>query len=227
MNKESALTAIGLPGEFGAALLILGLVLLLAPYFAGHDFGAFKIPAFKPALKRRLRVLGPAIFVLVVVMHIPIIQTESPTPAVPKSPPAADVSGPGSVKIESSGARGTATVGESQVSEYNSASILVFARDSQTGAPITDLAPRGHTGNCKSVILLPVGVRLITKLVPPGGCVLEPTNIYNDHTGAYTLSVMTVAKTGPCPWKKGQYHYLLEVNTSEHRGQSFGTIVID
>ena len=78
----------------------------------------------------------------------------------------------------------------------------------------------------QSVIPFPVGWSLRTKLVPAGGYTLQPTHVYNDGKGSYTLSVMTVAKKGACPWKKGEYHYLLEINLNQYKGRSIGQIVI-
>jgi hypothetical protein len=129
--------------------------------------------------------------------------------------------------LEVSGAGGTARAGNAAVSEYNSASILVVAQDRQTGAPIVTLAPRGHTGTQTTVIPLPRGWNLDVRMVPPGGCVLEPTHTYNDGSGAYTLSVMTVARDGPCPWLKGEYQFTLRINIDGLQGQALGRIVID
>ena len=130
------------------------------------------------------------------------------------------------ITLESHGAKATATVGESRISEYNRADILISAHDNKTGEGIASLAQRGHSGDGRSVIPLPTGWSLRTKLVPAGGCTLKPTNIYNDGKGSYTLSVMTIAKKGACPWKKGEYHYLLEINVNRYKGSSIGQIVI-
>ena len=130
------------------------------------------------------------------------------------------------ITLDSHGAQATASVGESRTSEYNRADILISAYDNKTGAGISSLAQKGHLGNGRSVITLPTGWSLRTKLVPAGGCTLKPTHIYNDGEGSYTLSVMTVAKQGACPWKKGKYHYVLEINLNQYKGRSTGQIII-
>ncbi len=38
---------------------------------------------------------------------------------------------------------------------------------------------------------------------------------------------MTAAKSGACPWKRGEYHYFLKVNANGWQGGSIGKIVID
>jgi hypothetical protein len=225
MDKTSLLSSIGLPGEFGVALLLLALVLLLAPYFAGHDFGVVKIPAFSDIAQRRLRVLGPLAMLVALALHIPMIKPEGKPPDVQKSLDGTPKSS--SMLIESDGAKATAKEGDARISNDNRADILIFARESETGAGIGSLTSRGHTGDANSVIPLPPGWGLATKLVPPGGCTLQPTHVYNDGTGGYSLSVMTVARKGPCPWLKGEYRFQLQIHVGQYRGASMGKIVID
>jgi hypothetical protein len=133
----------------------------------------------------------------------------------------------GVASMQSQGAQATATAGNAAISNYNRADIVILALDGATGAGASSLAPAGHTGDANSQIPLPNGWTLVTKLVPAGGCVLQPTHIYNDGQGGYTLSVMTVAKGGACPWKKGEYHYLLRVSAQGYQGGTIGKIVID
>jgi hypothetical protein len=61
-----------IPQAFGAVLLSLSLILTLAPYFAGHDFGIFKIPSFREPTNRRLKFGGPIALALAIVLHLPI-----------------------------------------------------------------------------------------------------------------------------------------------------------
>jgi|LGOV01.1.fsa_nt_gb hypothetical protein len=77
-NKEGILRFIGLPDEFGYLLLVISIVLLMAPYFAGHDFGIFKIPDFKPETRKYLKIIGPLFFVLIIVLHLPIVSKPNP-----------------------------------------------------------------------------------------------------------------------------------------------------
>lgn len=69
--NDGLLRALGLPDQFGQILLLAGLVLCLAPYVHGVDFGAFKIPSFEPAVRSRLKVLGPVWLLLAVLAHVP------------------------------------------------------------------------------------------------------------------------------------------------------------
>lgn len=62
---------LGLPNEFGILLLILCLVLTLAPYFSGYDFGVIRIPTFGVRIKRRLKFIGPISLLLVFALHFP------------------------------------------------------------------------------------------------------------------------------------------------------------
>jgi len=56
---------------FGGALLALGLVLLLAPYFPGMDLGSIKIPQFSQDVRMRLKWIGPLAPILAVAFHVP------------------------------------------------------------------------------------------------------------------------------------------------------------
>lgn len=60
-----------LPQEFGALLLSLALILTLAPYLSGHDFGIFKIPDFGVSARNNLKWIGPALLVTGIIIHIP------------------------------------------------------------------------------------------------------------------------------------------------------------
>ena len=73
MNTEakSILDLIGLPTGFGVTLLVMSLALFLAPYLAGYDFGAIKIPKFPSDWKRRLKWIGPIVLCLMITIHIP------------------------------------------------------------------------------------------------------------------------------------------------------------
>lgn len=69
---KSILDLLGLPGAFGGTLLVLSLILALAPYFAGLDFGVIKVPDFSPEWRRRLKWLGPFTLVFMIFIHIPL-----------------------------------------------------------------------------------------------------------------------------------------------------------
>ena len=79
---QSSLSYLGLPEQFGVALLLLALVLLLSPYLADTDLGVIKIPEFNPIVKRRLRILGPIAMVAAVLLHVPLVPKEETSKAV-------------------------------------------------------------------------------------------------------------------------------------------------
>lgn len=86
VERVSLFKLSGLPDAFGVILLVFSFILCLSPYFSGADFGVFKIPLFTPTAKRWLRILGPVIFILVVLFYLPLWQT---TPAQVSNPAAA------------------------------------------------------------------------------------------------------------------------------------------
>ena len=71
--KENLIKTFGLPEPFGLTLLIIGLILALAPWLSGHDFGIFKIPQFSLRIRKALRILGPIFLIVAIVVHIPIV----------------------------------------------------------------------------------------------------------------------------------------------------------
>lgn len=73
MGKQSVLTALAIPAEFDAALLLLCLILILAPYLAGHDFGILRIPEFDPRTAKRVGRIGLVALSVVLLMHVPLL----------------------------------------------------------------------------------------------------------------------------------------------------------
>ena len=92
---KSILDLLGLPGAFGGTLLVLSLILALAPYFAGLDFGVIKIPDFSPEWRRRLKWLGPFALVLMILIHIPFYAPDAEPPA-----PGTQIAGKGIIPPE-------------------------------------------------------------------------------------------------------------------------------
>ena len=80
-DKTSIIKILGLPEAFTAVLLIIGLILSLAPYFSGADFGLFKIPQFTDTARKKLKIIGPVIFLLLVTLFIPMIHLRAITPS--------------------------------------------------------------------------------------------------------------------------------------------------
>ncbi len=77
--NDSILQLLGLPQPFGVTLLGLGLIVTLAPYIGGSDFGLFKVPAFSPNVHGRLRVLGPLLLFGAVALHMPLVAKSQKT----------------------------------------------------------------------------------------------------------------------------------------------------
>jgi hypothetical protein len=88
VQSVSILKTLDLPPQFGVLVLSFAFILLVAPYFAGLDFGVFKVPEFSQGLRRRLVLLGPICFALAVIVHIPILRSA----VGPIPPPAIDSS---------------------------------------------------------------------------------------------------------------------------------------
>ena len=61
----------GIPTEFGILLLTLSLILFLAPYFSGTDFGVIKIPIFSSKAKKRLILFGPFLILGTIILFLP------------------------------------------------------------------------------------------------------------------------------------------------------------
>lgn len=64
-TRESLFQLAQLPAGFGQTILVLALILMLTPYFAGADFGVVKIPILNHVTKLRLRWLGPLVMLAV------------------------------------------------------------------------------------------------------------------------------------------------------------------
>jgi len=63
----------GLPETFAVLLLTFSFILLLAPYFSGADFGLFKIPQFTDSARKKLKIIGPIVFLALVMSFVPLI----------------------------------------------------------------------------------------------------------------------------------------------------------
>jgi len=75
-KRLSTFDLIKLPQTFEVVLLTLGLILLVSPYIGGADFGIFKVPIFKTAIKQFLQYFGPFLFLLIIALFIPIWKSE-------------------------------------------------------------------------------------------------------------------------------------------------------
>lgn len=89
MAVTSVLDRMNLPDGFGYLLLVLALILTLAPWFHGQDFGLLKIPDFAPRTRRVLLLVGPLALLLAVGLHAPLHEARSP-PLPPAVDPVGD-----------------------------------------------------------------------------------------------------------------------------------------
>ncbi len=72
MDSKNIFGMLGLPEAFGVIVLVLMLILFLAPYTTGKDFGIFKIPEFSSNTQRRLKLWGPITLFLGFLLFIPL-----------------------------------------------------------------------------------------------------------------------------------------------------------
>lgn len=72
MDRSSLFKMSGLPEPFGVVLLVFSLILLLAPYFSGANFGLFEIPIVNESAKKLLKTVGPILFVSCILFFVPV-----------------------------------------------------------------------------------------------------------------------------------------------------------
>jgi tetratricopeptide (TPR) repeat protein len=77
-DKINVIKFLGIPDAFAVVVLTFIFILCLAPYFSGDDFGLFKIPQFTEVARKRLKIIGPIVFLsLVALLFIPMISLRS------------------------------------------------------------------------------------------------------------------------------------------------------
>ncbi len=130
------------------------------------------------------------------------------------------------LRFHTQGHATTASAGESGASSQKRAVIEVQA--TEDGVPVDDLAPLGFVGNETSVIALPPGWTLSTKLVGPGGCEMVP--ILFSHVSAgegyYSISVIPSTANPACVWKSGTYSYVVQYSDGKRVGTALGSLTI-
>ncbi|WP_171236891.1 tudor domain-containing protein [Ruegeria sp. HKCCA6837] len=87
----SILERANLPDGFGYVLLVFGLILTLAPWFHGRDFGIVKIPQFENDQRRKLKLIGPAILTAAILLHLPFSAETVGTELTRNTPPGSSV----------------------------------------------------------------------------------------------------------------------------------------
>lgn len=82
-ERVSIIKLLGLPETFAVVLLTFSFILLLAPYFSGADFGLFKIPQFTDSARKKLKIIGPIVFLALVMLFVPMIRVPKSNDSVP------------------------------------------------------------------------------------------------------------------------------------------------
>jgi len=136
------------------------------------------------------------------------------------------VSMAGEYKIQTLATQSNAGVGEGGAEVAASALITVVV--TFNGLPATQL---GETvGDGTSEVTLPAGWTLTDHTVPPGGCMLSPTEFYNWEDGSYSIRVVPFLGTEGCTWLAGDYHYVVKLEKGRRpvglRGSGLGSLTI-
>lgn len=161
------------------------------------------------------------------------ISMAAPTPEISRTAPMAAKmqlkakSGAHGYIVQTAGNAGNARAGEKGASVASSALLSVVV-SRKNGRPATNLG--ANVGNGTSGITLPARWGLFSNLnVPPGGCLLSPTQFYNWGNGAYNIRVVPFLNTPTCKWLSGDYHYVVQVknNNGQVIGLGLGTLTID
>jgi hypothetical protein len=113
--------------------------------------------------------------------------------------------------------------GESGANIGSSALIDVLVTDTN-GNPVTNLG--ANVGNGNGAINLPTGWTLDIATVPPGGCLVTPTQFSNQRDGVYSIRVVPFLNNASCRWLSGDYIYRVQVDTSSYDGSALGILSI-
>ncbi|MBF8275632.1 MAG: hypothetical protein HW390_705 [Candidatus Brocadiaceae bacterium] len=129
--------------------------------------------------------------------------------------------------VQTEGNASNASAGESGAAISSSALISVVVTNS-LGAPVSNLG--SSTGDGTSEIELPDGWTLSSGFnVPPGGCLMTPTQFYNAGDGIYTIRVVPFVDNQSCTWLEGDYHYAVALSTKggkPYKGSGLGVLTI-
>lgn len=127
------------------------------------------------------------------------------------------------VSLQTEATASNAAVGESGAAIASSALIDVLVLDTN-GRPVSNLAT--NVGNGTSAITLPSGWTLNTSIVPPGGCLMSPTQFSNQGNGVYSIRVVPFVNNPSCRWLAGDYLYTVRVSTPTQDGSVLGKLSI-
>jgi len=92
--KISTFHLLGIPDQLAITLALLGLILFLAPYIEGADFGILRVPRFSEPLRRTFKRLGPLLLLVPLTLFVPV-WPERPAASLVSTPEVA--TGPASV----------------------------------------------------------------------------------------------------------------------------------
>jgi hypothetical protein len=113
--------------------------------------------------------------------------------------------------VQTEGNSSNAAAGESAGSISSSALLSVLVTRHAVGTPVADLGE--SVGDGTSEISLPAGWTLITGFnVPPGGCLMTPTQFFNAGNGIYDIRVVPFVANPNCTWLSGDYHYVVQIS---------------
>jgi hypothetical protein len=127
------------------------------------------------------------------------------------------------VNVQTLATASNAAAGESGANIGSSALIDVLVTDAN-GNPVTNLGT--NVGNGNSAITLPTGWILNIPTVPPGGCLVTPTQFSNQRDGVYSIRVVPFVNNASCRWLSGDYIYRVQVDTSSYDGSGLGILSI-
>jgi hypothetical protein len=127
------------------------------------------------------------------------------------------------VTIQTEATASNAAAGESGTTIASSALIELLVTDAG-GMPVSNLGTTVGTGT--SAITLPSGWDLQTPAVPPGGCLLTPTQFSNSNSGRYSIRVVPFANNPACHWLSGDYIYSIQIGSPSQFGSALGKLTI-
>jgi len=132
------------------------------------------------------------------------------------------------ITVQTEANAGNASAGESGANIGSSALISVVVTEA-TGASSANLGE--SVGDGTGEISLPAGWTLFSNLsVPPGGCLLTPTEFHNWGNGSYNIRVVPFLGNAFCSWLLGDYHYVVTINKNVGsrvvRGSGLGVLTI-
>jgi hypothetical protein len=129
------------------------------------------------------------------------------------------------VVVQTVGNPSNAAAGESGATVDASALLSVQVTRIIKGTPVSGLGE--STGDGTSEITLPPGWELRSDFnVPPGGCIMSPTEFTNAGKGLYTIRVVPFLGNSDCTWLSGDYHYQILVRRKDIAGSGLGVLSI-